>query len=290
MVKTASVVIPTYNRPKVLMQSIKTVLNQTYKGNIEIIIVDDSKESLKKKIDEEFAKTLNKNREIHYIHNAKKEGAPKARNLGIRKAKGEYLAFLDDDDIWVPEKIEKQVKIMEKNKEVALVICHSLDKRFGDERINKPPENITHEMILKSFNLSSTSSYLIRKNILKEIGGFDISLPSAQEYDLAIRISKNHQVYCVPEMLMIQNATEGQISEDWNRKIKGLISIYHKHGHDYNSISIIGGVMNCIKFVGMLALFSMGFLIGNKIYRVIEFYHMISLKTLFGGDKHIKKQ
>ena len=269
MTKKVSVVIPTYNRPKVLMQSIKTVLNQTYKGEIELIIVDDSKKSLKQEIDKEFKKNLDKNRKINYIHNAKKEGAPKARNLGIQKAKGEYLAFLDDDDIWIPEKIEKQVKIMEKNKEIALVICHSLDKRFGDERINKPPENITHEMVLKSFNLSSTSSYLVRKDTLEKIGSFDISLPSAQEYDLAIRISKNHQVYCVPEMLMIQNATKGQISEDWNRKIKGLISIYHKHGHDYNSISIIDGVMNRIKFVGMLALFSMGFLIGNKIYRII---------------------
>lgn len=269
MAKTVSVIIPTYNRTEVLMNSIKTVLNQTYKGEIELIIVDDSKKSLKQEIDKEFKKTLGKNRKINYIHNAKKEGAPKARNLGIQKAKGEYLAFLDDDDTWVPEKIEKQVEILDKNKDVALVICYSLDKRFGNERINKPPESITHEMVLKSFNLSSTSSYLIRKNILKEIGSFDISLPSAQEYDLAIRISKNHQVYCVPEMLMIQNATEGQISEDWDRKIKGLMSIYHKHGHDYNSISIIDGVMNRIKFVGMLALFSMGFLIGNKIYRII---------------------
>ena len=269
MAKTVSVIIPTYNRTEVLMNSIKTVLNQTYKGEIELIIVDDSEKSLKQEIDKGFKKNLGKNRKINYIHNAKREGAPKARNLGIQKAKGEYIAFLDDDDLWIPKKIEKQVEILDKNKDVALVICYSLDKRFGNERINKPPESITHEMVLKSFNLSSTSSYLIKKNILKEIGSFDISLPSAQEYDLAIRISKNHQVYCVPEMLMIQNATEGQISEDWDRKIKGLMSIYHKHGHDYNSISIIDGVMNRIKFVGMLALFSMGFLIGNKIYRII---------------------
>ncbi|MCK4501374.1 glycosyltransferase family 2 protein, partial [Candidatus Babeliales bacterium] len=253
MAKTVSVIIPTYNRTEVLMNSIKTVLNQTYKGEIELIIVDDSEKSLKQEIDKGFKKNLGKNRKINYIHNAKREGAPKARNLGIQKAKGEYIAFLDDDDLWIPKKIEKQVEILDKNKDVALVICYSLDKRFGNERINKPPESITHEMVLKSFNLSSTSSYLIRKNILKEIGSFDISLPSAQEYDLAIRISKNHQVYCVPEMLMIQNATEGQISENWNRKIKGLMAIYQKHRHDYNSVSIIDSIKSHIKFVGMLS-------------------------------------
>jgi hypothetical protein len=90
-------------------------------------------------------------------------------------------------------------------------------------------------------------------------------LPSAQEYDLAIRISKEYKIQCVPEVLMIQHSTEGQISENWNRKIKGLIAIYSKHGKEYNSIS----KLNHVKFVGMLGLFSMGYLVGNKIYNVI---------------------
>ena len=103
MEKKISVIIPTYNRSKVLFRSIKTVINQTYKGLIEIIIIDDSKESIKKEIEKKFNK---KNRQITYIHKAKKEGSPKARNTGIKKATGEYIAFLDDDDTWMPEKIE----------------------------------------------------------------------------------------------------------------------------------------------------------------------------------------
>ena len=264
MSKTISVIIPTYNRTKELMQSIKTVLDQTYPGPIEIVIIDDSKESFKPNIDKNFSK-IQKNREINYIHNAKKQGAPLARNLGIKKAKGEYIAFLDDDDLWLPKKLEKQAKVLDEDKKVALVVCHSLDKRFGRERISKPPTVATHELILKAFNLSSSSSYLVRKNAIENAGGFDVSLPSAQEYDLAIRISKNHKVRCIPEVLMIQNATEGQISENWNRKIRGLLSVYHKHRKDYNSVSIF----NVVKLVGMLGLFSMGFLIGNKIYSII---------------------
>jgi glycosyltransferase involved in cell wall biosynthesis len=269
MQKKISVIIPTYNRETELMKSIQTVMDQTYKGDIEIIIVDDSEKSLKQKIDKFFSKTLHKNRKINYIHKAKKEGAPLARNIGIKQSSGDYIAFLDDDDLWKPKKIEKQVDLLEKNKDVALVICYSLDKRFGQERICKPPEIITHEMVLKSFNLSSSSSYLVRKTALDELGGFDITLPSAQEYDLAIRLSKQYEVRCVPEVLMIQHETKGQISENWNRKIKGIIAIYKKHTQDYCSIGFVDGIKNHMKFVGMLALFSIGFVIGNKIYSVM---------------------
>jgi len=269
MLKKVSVIIPTYNRESELMKSIQTVMDQTYKGDIEIIIIDDSKKSLKQKIEREFPETRHKNRHINYIHKAKKEGAPLARNIGIKEAIGEYIAFLDDDDLWKSNKIEKQADLLEKNKDVALVICYSLDKRFGQERVGKPPEMITHEMVLKSFNLSSSSSYLVRKTVLDELGGFDTTLPSAQEYDLAIRLSKQYEVRCVPEVLMIQYETKGQISENWNRKIKGIIAIYKKHSQDYDSIGFVDGMKNHMKFVGMLALFSMGFVIGNKIYSVI---------------------
>jgi glycosyltransferase involved in cell wall biosynthesis len=199
------------------------------------------------------------------MHKGKKEGSPLARNIGIEKAKGEFIAFLDDDDLWLPEKIEKQIKIFENNNNVGLVICYSLDKRFGHERINKPPKVVSHEIVLKSFNLSSSSSYLVRKKAIDNVGGFDIALPSAQEYDLAIRLSKEYHILCVPEVLMIQHSTKGQISENWNRKIKGLMAIYNKHGVEFSSTSFL----NNIKFIGMLGLFSVGFLIGNKIYKII---------------------
>jgi len=267
-VNKVSVIIPTYNRPKELMKSIKTVLDQSYKGEIEIIIIDDSKESQQKIINEKFSKTP-ENRTIKYIHKAKKEGSPLARNIGIKEAKGDYIAFLDDDDEWLPEKTDKQVEIMDKYKDVGLVVCYSLDKRFGRERISKPTDEISHKNILKAFNLSSSSSYLVKKEAIEKEDGFDISLPSAQEYDLAIRISKHYKVRCAPEILMIQNETKGQISENWNRKIKGLIAIYHKHSRRYNSISFLDGMFNHIKFVGMLGLFSIGHIIGNRIYSVI---------------------
>lgn len=251
-------IIPTYNRPDILKRAIETCISQTYK-DIEIIIVDDTKKSQQEMID-----SYHDDR-IVYMHNANPQGSPIARNIGISQAKGEYIAFLDDDDEWMPEKIELQVRVLEKIKHVGLCVCWMLDKRFNRERINKTPEVLDHRDVLNAFNVQSTSAYMFRADRLRKMGGFDTSLPSAQEYDIAIRISRETPIISISQVLVVQNKTEGQISENWTGKIKGLMAIYHKHRRKYSSIS----KMNHVKFVGMLGLFSMGYLIGNKIYNVI---------------------
>jgi len=259
-----SAIIPTYKREDVLNKSIETVIKQTYKGDIEIIIVDDSPaynthlENIKTPI----------NRKIRYIYNGKPQGSPYARNIGIQQSKGEYVAFLDDDDRWLPEKTSKQLELMKKYKRCPLVICYSHDMRFGQDRIQKPPEVISHKTIIKSFNLSSTSSYFVRSrwlNIMcKDKEYFDISLPSAQEYDLAIRLSMFDDVRCVPEVLIEQFACSGQISENWNRKIKGIKAIAKKYKHEYT-------IKDKVKTFGIVNLFRIAKIpgVGNKIYKII---------------------
>jgi glycosyltransferase involved in cell wall biosynthesis len=268
---TVSVVIPTYNRPDELCNSLKTVLNQTYPGKIELLVIDDSPKSQQKIIDTTFSAYTGakKNRHIIYMHTAKKEGAPKARNKGIEKATGKYLAFLDDDDLWEPEKTTRQVAVMEKHTDIALVVCYSCDKRFGRERISRSPQTPTYAYILKALNLSSSSSYLVRTDVVRKLGGFDVSLPSAQEYDLAIRLSEQHGVYCVPDVLMTQNATAGQISENWTRKIQGLLAIYRKHHHRYAYLGLTDGLLNHLKLLGMIKLYFLGYVVGNRIYGII---------------------
>ena len=227
-----SVVIPTLpQRSEYLKRAVKSVNAQTHK-QIEIIIVTDGKT------------------------------AGESRNIGIKKSGGEFISFLDDDDVWEPTKIEKQLKVMKKHPDCPIVVCWSHDKRFGNDRINQPPEIITHKMILKSFNLSSTSSYFVRSYALNLYTGFDIALPSAQEYDLAIRLSKHHNIRCVPEVLVTQNSTKGQISENWTKKIKGIIAIFRKYHKELSPIDYI-------KTVGIITLFSFGFILGNKIYKLI---------------------
>jgi glycosyltransferase involved in cell wall biosynthesis len=257
-----SIIIPTYNRPELLRKAIKSVLNQTYK-NYEIIIVDDS--SLKD--NEKVINNYNK-KNIKYIKNKSRKGGAYSRNIGIKEAKGELIAFLDDDDEWMPEKLEKQQKVFEKSN-YGLVVCYSLDKRYGKVRISKPPQKIDYKYLLKSFNLSSTSSYMVKKEIFNKVGYFDTNLPSAQEYDLALRTVKYYSITTVPEVLMIQHASENQISENWNKKIHGILAIYNKYGNDYTLLGFKGFISNQIKIIGMILLFSLGYIFGSKIHNII---------------------
>ncbi len=105
---TVSVIIPTYNRANLVSRAIKSVLNQTYQ-DFEIIVVDDCSEDNT----EEIVKSFNDSR-IRYIKHKKNKGGSAARNTGIKRARGKYIAFLDDDDEWLPSKLEKQIMLFEK--------------------------------------------------------------------------------------------------------------------------------------------------------------------------------
>lgn len=228
-----SAVIPTLPKRKHLLErAIQSVNNQTYK-NIEILPITDG------------------------------NNACEARNIGVNKAKGEFIAFLDDDDTWEPTKIEKQVNFFKKNK-ASLVIHWSNDKRIGEGRINKPPSTIGFKKLIKGFQLSSTSSYLVKKEALykiKERYGYvyDESLPAGHEYDLAIRICKElGDIYCIPEVLMTQYKTPGQISENWSKKIKTQYAFMQKWGKYYS-------IVDYCKRIGLIGLFFMGFFIGDRV-------------------------
>lgn len=229
-----SVVIPTIpSRKDELNRALDSVKNQTYQ-HIEIIVVD--------------------------------EGLPACvqRNIGIKRSTGEFIAFLDDDDVWLPEKIEEQVALLNKKEfyDVGLCVTWILDKRFGTERVNKTPKVITHDYVLDAFNLQSTSAYLFRSSQLRKTGGFDTSLASAHEYDLAIRISKNNPIVTVPKALVVQHGTKGQISENWKGKIQGMLGIYKKHHKEYS-------IKNHMKLLGIILLYLSAYFIGNRIHSLI---------------------
>jgi glycosyltransferase involved in cell wall biosynthesis len=257
-----SVVIPTYNRPDLLKKAIQTVLDQTFK-NLEIIVVDDGSSVGYQEIIDQFDDSS-----VTYVKNKRRKGGAYSRSLGIKKARGTYIAFLDDDDEWMPQKLEKQLRAFD-NQSVGLVVCYSLDKRFGRERISKPPETIDFNYLLRAFTLSSTSSYLFRKKALDSVGYFDSSLPSAQEFELALRLSKHYMIKTIPEILMIQNETEGQISENWNKKIIGIMSIYKKYGHEFKRLGMKNRIKSHFKVLGMIGLFFLGYLFGNRIHNII---------------------
>jgi len=249
-------------------------MDQTY-PNIEITIVDDSKKNRKTQI-KEWMKKYEKSyeRSLLYIHNGIRVGGNRARNQGFRESNGSFKEPLDDDDLWYNDKTSLQVEFLLKHPSFPLVVCYSNDLRFNMSRISKPPNIINHKMILKSFNLSSTSSYMLRDyplQLLKKQDGsiFDENLVSGQEYDLAIRLTEHHDAGCIPKVLMIQDTSDEQISHNWNKKITGMMQLIQKHKWRYQKLGIMENLFFMVKTVGVLSMFAGAYVVGDRVYKVL---------------------
>ena len=182
-----SVVIPTHNRVDLLPRAIRSVQNQTYK-DIEIIVVSDGSTDGTDNLMEELSK---KDPRIKYISYHPGHNGNYARNQGIMAAHGEYVAFLDDDDEWLPSKLEEQLKIMESDPEIGLVYTgtHSVYVDDGIEYDSYPIyQGDMSKQILYSNYIGSTTTVMLRRQIFEKSGLFDEELPAIQDYDLWIRV------------------------------------------------------------------------------------------------------
>jgi glycosyltransferase involved in cell wall biosynthesis len=199
-----SIIIPTRNRLTLLERAIRSVLNQTF-SDWEIIIIDDASSDDTRNF---FAKNPEPN--AHYFRLDKKSGGAFARNFGIEKAKAKYIAFLDDDDEWLPEKLEKQIECCEKNPGIGIcytgrVIINNKKFFFG---LNKKysfkyPDSGNHFRSIMSDNfIGITSSVMIPSTVLRNVNGFDVNLPCLQDYDLFIRILKDRKAIGLNEPLI----------------------------------------------------------------------------------------
>lgn len=216
-----SAVITTHNRLEYLKRAIESVLSQTY-PNIECIVVSDAST-------DGTDKYCNSRTDIKYISIPKSEshGGNYARNLGIKAANGKYVAFLDDDDAWLPTKIEKQVSLLKENK-CECVYCLRIYEVVNNGEIIKHSIESTKYSIEGDISktifrhaITSTSCILATKSILDRIGGFDIDLYKIQEYELLIRISQLTEVYYYHDEPLVlytsNNSDKSRISNDHNR-------------------------------------------------------------------------
>lgn len=198
-----SVVIPVYNGEKFLSEAIESVINQTY-SNWEIIVVNDGS------TDGSIDILSNYNRKLSwkfYVINQKNYGPSIARNRAITKAKGEYIAFLDSDDTWLPEKLKKQVEFLELNRNIVLVYsdCYIIDSNGSMEENNyfyrtKPFKGKTLHNLLNN-NFIPTSTVILRRRILNDIGLFNIKFRISQDYDLWLRIAEKYTIDFLDEPL-----------------------------------------------------------------------------------------
>lgn len=181
-----SVIIPTFNRLELLKQTVESVRNQTFK-EYEVVVVNDGS-------DDGTAAWLGQQNDLIVI-NQENSGIATSRNKGIKTSKGEWLAFLDHDDIWGPDKLQTQVDFIKSNPEVSMVAVKHV--RLGTRiKQNRPGKWMKGDLFVKVFSESfiHTSSVMIKRAVLEKVGGFPTKYRFADEFDVWLKISQKYQI------------------------------------------------------------------------------------------------
>ena len=196
-----TVIIATYNRASIVPRAVRSVQAQT-RRDWKLLVVDDASPD-----DTESAIRSFEDDRIHYIRASENGGASRARNIGLDRAQGRYIAFLDDDDEWLPKKLERQIQAVESSdlERVGAVICGRVVRNIDGDRkvfehgmLGRPFE----QLLAPRTGISTSGIMLTRASVAAGIR-FDESLTNAEDHDLLIQVVKAFDIECVPEPLYI---------------------------------------------------------------------------------------
>lgn len=194
-----SVIIPTYNRALFVKEAVDSVMGQTFK-DWELVVVDDGS------TDGTGALLVPYEPRLRYIR-SEHRGVSAARNLGIGVTSGEWVGFLDSDDLWLPEKLERQMEVLRRHPDTILCYTDEIWIRNG-RRVNPGRRHEKHSGWIFERCLPlciiSPSSALIRRTVFMELGGFDEDLPACEDYELWLRITSQHPVIFLGERLIVK--------------------------------------------------------------------------------------
>lgn len=191
-----SIIIPSFNRPVQTLRAVESALNQNLEY-IEVVVIDDNGKGASQQVEtfNALAAHIKKN-DIQYIAHEKNLGGNSARNTGVQKARGKYIAFLDSDDEFLPKKIETQLAYIESKNDPSIkgVTCGRINiKNSNVFRVDRFEfeGNLTFHLLSLEFSLGAGSTLLIEKSALKEIGLFNTKLLRHQEIEMLIRYFRN---------------------------------------------------------------------------------------------------
>jgi glycosyltransferase involved in cell wall biosynthesis len=237
--KMVSVIIPTCNRKLFyISKAISSVMHQTY-SNYEIIVVDDNIYNSKYSLN---IKKYCKLHKITYLRTKGGEGANCARNIGAYHAEGFYLAFLDDDDMWLPNKLEVQLKYF--GNDIGMVYSNGYVISSNSKRLYTKSENFIskgnlYQLLLYNY-IGPTVTAVIRRDCFFDIGMFDEDMPAKQDYDLWIRIIEKFKIIGINQPLYFYLQHDSyQMSKNYSLILKGYKKIYIKNRRYYKSDSIL---------------------------------------------------
>jgi len=222
-----SVILTTYDRPGLLPRAVQSVIDQTY-GDLELIVVDDGSRERVAPVLAPFA-----DHRIRLVTLSQNRGLSAARNVGLAEAAGEFLAFQDDDDVWHPEKLERQLHVLSRRPEVGVVYSdmHRIRLDGRKQYFHSPPIErgrlINPETRYWQTYMLAMQPTLIRREVLGR-HRFDESLVAFDDLDFHLRLSRHHQYAHLPEPLVDYYDTAG-LTADFRRELRGRWQLLRKY-------------------------------------------------------------
>lgn len=267
-----SCIITTYNRKNTIKRAIDSVLNQTY-SNIELIVVDDASTD---GTFEYVAELYGDDDRITYIINEENTGVSEARNIAVKSARGSWIAFQDSDDEWLPEKLEKQVALIDdSDEEIGLIYC-KWKVLFQDGRELEWPASHIPDWFksghiffpLLHSTLVSTQTLLIRKDVFQSVGGFDSTFKAAVDWELCTRIAEKYKLILCDEVLVNVYESIASVSKNRRETLRTYCRVYQKY---YNVLKQSGYYNQTLKFILSFAIND------NTQESLLEFLPMICI-------------
>jgi glycosyltransferase involved in cell wall biosynthesis len=226
---SVSVVVPTRDRPELLRRAVTAILGQTYQGSIECVVVFDQSDP-----DLPWA-ALPPDRRLILVRNERTPGLAGGRNTGIMRATGELVAFCDDDDEWLPEKLARQVERLQSRPDAAVATTGIL-VRYKDRTTTRlaPTSVVTHRQLLLSrmTELHPSTVLARRRQLLDSIGLVDEHIPGsyAEDYEWLLRAAKHAPVLALQEPLVVVHWHQSSFFADrWRTIISALTYLVDKH-------------------------------------------------------------
>lgn len=219
-----SVIIPTYNRAWIIQEAIDSVFKQRFK-NFELIVVDDGSTDNTVEILRGYGEDIQ-------VITQRNKGVSAARNRGISEANGEFIAFLDSDDLWLAEKLAAQVDFFQSNPEALICQTEEIWIRNG-KRANPKKKHTKYSGMIFNHCLPlcivSPSAVMMRRSLFYKVGLFDEDLPACEDYDLWLRISWQYPIYLIDTPLIVKRGGhDDQLSKTPlldTYRIKALVKI-----------------------------------------------------------------